>query len=301
MPCVGSFIINTKHSDSLNMLQEWWNYNLTSRNFNDFMEQEALLYLLGGYSLNYPSRYSCVNTLFTSSSVVLLKEQQFISIYQSINDLWFIHIPTNLRHHYGDLFFNYQLRELDLFSNNKLVNSIDYIINDRKIINNIDILKVGEEMALYCNIICDGSIFEISDDKKEEINNIDMNEIFSLKFSTIQLQFHGLLYSLFLNDDDDDDNNNSDNYHNILNNLWYSYNGYRYQIYTYEILEKLKFDKTFIIKSNYLEYFGNPNELIEEPLTDEIINEIIDNLNYISKNFNKIDNLDNNDVLINQI
>jgi hypothetical protein len=71
------------------MLEQWWNYDIPSKNFHDFLEQDALWHMLES-----PKYYF----LFNSHTVTVLLEPQFPSMYFGVNDLWVCHVPDYMAH-----------------------------------------------------------------------------------------------------------------------------------------------------------------------------------------------------------
>lgn len=85
LPCAGTFLFKPDQA-SADILQEWWDFDLPQKNYEDFMEQDALWYQIEtsaeyGFKLN-------------DSMLSLLKEPQFPSNWYGVCDLWLVHIPN---------------------------------------------------------------------------------------------------------------------------------------------------------------------------------------------------------------
>lgn len=94
LPCAGVMIFKTKGSESF--FREWWDYNIPSKNTWDFMEQDALWYMLTSPEYRFQ---------LNSSTVSVLVEPQFPSDHARINDLWVCHVPNYVK--YRTLDFRY--------------------------------------------------------------------------------------------------------------------------------------------------------------------------------------------------
>lgn len=75
-----------KPNEAEPLLREWWDYNIPSKNYDDFMEQDALWHMLEsadqyGFGVN-------------KSVVTLLSVPQFPSDYFGVNSLWLVHVPN---------------------------------------------------------------------------------------------------------------------------------------------------------------------------------------------------------------
>lgn len=83
MPCTGTIIAQTSTSEAL--LRAWWNYNIPEKNFEDFMEQDSLWYMLENPSYGF---------LINHRTVSLLAEPQFPSPWYGAAELRLIHVPN---------------------------------------------------------------------------------------------------------------------------------------------------------------------------------------------------------------
>jgi hypothetical protein len=84
LPCAGIFMVKPQGMEAT--LREWWDYKLESKNWADFMEQDALWYMLEA-----PPKYGF---LINKNTTSLLNEPEFVSAYHGLNDLWFTHVPN---------------------------------------------------------------------------------------------------------------------------------------------------------------------------------------------------------------
>ena len=93
LPCAGTIIFKPTQF-AQDALREWWDLDLVFKATNDFMEQDALWYIIesgpqyGGYMIN-------------DLTTVLLTEQQFSSAWRGYSDIWFAHIPSGEEYRVG--------------------------------------------------------------------------------------------------------------------------------------------------------------------------------------------------------
>jgi hypothetical protein len=97
IPCAGSFLFKpTIYMDAI--FREWWDYNLMSKNFKHFHEQDALWHMI-------EAEKDRKNTgkppfLINSKTFAIATEHQFPSAWKRYEDLWLVHIAS----------YNYALR-----------------------------------------------------------------------------------------------------------------------------------------------------------------------------------------------
>lgn len=91
MPCAGSFIFKpSKLMDQI--FRQWWDYNLPSKNFKHFHEQDALWHMIESEGNNLQTSSS--SFLINSNTYSIMKEQQFPSNWMRYEDLWLVHIAS---------------------------------------------------------------------------------------------------------------------------------------------------------------------------------------------------------------
>lgn len=104
MPCAGSFIYRPKLAEPV--LREWWDFNMPSKNFKHFHEQDALWHMIE--SENDPkwlAEHPDVKFQMNTKTYTILREQQFPSAWKRYEDLWLCHVAS----------YNYVLRNPILF------------------------------------------------------------------------------------------------------------------------------------------------------------------------------------------
>lgn len=83
LPCAGNFMIRSSNR-TLQAILDWWDYDLPQKNFADFLEQDALWYMLEApKTYRFPLNWK---------SVSLVNEHQFPSEYNGVPNLWIAHI-----------------------------------------------------------------------------------------------------------------------------------------------------------------------------------------------------------------
>lgn len=89
MPCAGTFIMKMSKADEI--IREWWDYDMPSKNFKHFHEQDALWHMLDhpeyGFKMN-------------DKTITIVNERQFPSPWKRFDDLWLCHIAS----------YNYMMR-----------------------------------------------------------------------------------------------------------------------------------------------------------------------------------------------
>lgn len=89
MPCAGTFLFRPKLGEPV--IREWWDYDMPSKNFKHFHEQDALWHMVDapdwGFKLN-------------ASTYSILSERQFPSSWKRYEELWLCHVAS----------YNYALR-----------------------------------------------------------------------------------------------------------------------------------------------------------------------------------------------
>ena len=85
MPCAGTFLLQPRLAAE-SFLREWWDFDLPSKNFKHFHEQDALWHMLEnpecGFKLNF------------NSTVSILTQWQFPSEWDRFETLWLCHISS---------------------------------------------------------------------------------------------------------------------------------------------------------------------------------------------------------------
>lgn len=89
MPCAGTFLFKPNELAE-RIFREWWDYDIPQKNQWDFMEQDALWYMLEE-SLKDGNPY---HFLMDEKAVSLLSEPQFPSNYQGPGSNWLLHVPN---------------------------------------------------------------------------------------------------------------------------------------------------------------------------------------------------------------
>jgi hypothetical protein len=132
-PCAGIWIVRAKDSEA--MLREWWDYDLPEKNEKNFMEQDALWYMLEAD----PSLGFIVNQNTTS----LIDERQFPSAWNGLNDLWLAHIPSYLWRN-RIVYFRNMLRMVGLYEFHAYAAAARHVKKHCQI--SVDILAIAEAM-----------------------------------------------------------------------------------------------------------------------------------------------------------
>jgi len=92
LPCAGTIIFKpTKFAQDA--IREWWDFDLVFKARDDFMEQDALWYLLEAA----PTYKYMIN----ANSTVMLNEHQFSSAWRGYTDIWFAHVPSGEEYRAG--------------------------------------------------------------------------------------------------------------------------------------------------------------------------------------------------------
>lgn len=92
LPCAGTIIFKPTQFVR-DALREWWDFDLIYKARDDFMEQDALWYIIEAA----PQYKYMIN----ADSTVLLTEQQFSSQWRGYSDIWFAHIPSGEEYRAG--------------------------------------------------------------------------------------------------------------------------------------------------------------------------------------------------------
>ena len=122
MPCAGTFLMkSTKLGEK--MLREWWDYNLEIKNWYDFMEQDALWYMIENPEYGF---------LINTTTVSLLVENQFMSEWLGYNDLWLLHIANYVA--YRDALLKNMLRLIDLYDPIAYKEAVENIITRHELV-----------------------------------------------------------------------------------------------------------------------------------------------------------------------
>lgn len=105
MPCAGSFIYRPQLAEPA--LREWWDYNLPSKNFYHFHEQDALWHMIEAEHDTMWQKQHPEQPPFriNSKTYSVLKERQFPSNWKRYEELWLCHIAS----------YNFMLRMPILF------------------------------------------------------------------------------------------------------------------------------------------------------------------------------------------
>ena len=111
MPCAGTFIYQPKLAEPI--LREWWDYNLPSKNFKHFHEQDALWHMIEAeHDPVWNTKHPNIKYQLNTNTYTILKEHQFPSAWQRYEDLWLCHIAS----------YNYILRNPILYQFLKVLN-----------------------------------------------------------------------------------------------------------------------------------------------------------------------------------
>ena len=86
LPCAGTIVFKPTQY-ARDAIREWWDFDLVYKARDDFMEQDALWYLIEAEAAGY--KY-----MVNSQSTALLTETQFSSAWRGYSDIWFAHIPS---------------------------------------------------------------------------------------------------------------------------------------------------------------------------------------------------------------
>lgn len=156
LPCAGTFLFKPQTGEAI--LREWWDFDLPSKNFVDFMEQDALWYML--------EADSSYKFLLNSTTVSLLNLPQFPSRYYGVNDLWMVHIPNYevKRNKY----FRTMLKTINRNNEASFIKAIEHIEKHSQMITNtLDLAELMERKNLE----------ESMKKYPEKYSNITANEI----------------------------------------------------------------------------------------------------------------------------
>jgi hypothetical protein len=111
MPCAGSFIYRPKLAEPI--LREWWDFDLPSKNFKHFHEQDALWHMIEAeHDPAWTKTHPDVKFQMNTKAYTILREQQFPSAWKRYEDLWLCHVAS----------YNYLLRNPILFQFLKVLN-----------------------------------------------------------------------------------------------------------------------------------------------------------------------------------
>lgn len=83
LPCAGIFMFKP-HKVGIEMLMEWWDYDIPLKNLFDFMEQDALWYML-----EHDTKFK-----INSTSMSFVYEGQFLSRNTGVTQLFFVHMAN---------------------------------------------------------------------------------------------------------------------------------------------------------------------------------------------------------------
>jgi len=122
MPCAGTFLMKSTKLGG-EMLREWWDYNLEIKNWYDFMEQDALWYMIENPEYGF---------LINTTTVSLLVENQFMSEWLGYNDLWLLHIANYVA--YRDALLKNMLRLIDLYDPIAYKEAVENIITRHELV-----------------------------------------------------------------------------------------------------------------------------------------------------------------------
>lgn len=111
MPCAGSFIYRPKLAEPI--LREWWDFDLPSKNFKHFHEQDALWHMIESeHDQNWIAQHPDLKFKMNTGAYTILREQQFPSAWKRYEDLWLCHIAS----------YNYVMRNPILFQFLRVLN-----------------------------------------------------------------------------------------------------------------------------------------------------------------------------------
>lgn len=118
MPCAGTFLMNM--NDNLtsspisieSILREWWDYDIPSKNFKHFHEQDALWHMIDSESEVDRETNETYDFKINSQTYTIISEYQFPSNWISYDKLWLCHVAS----------YNYELRQPILYHFLRLLN-----------------------------------------------------------------------------------------------------------------------------------------------------------------------------------
>ena len=237
MPCAGIFLFKPKKF-AKSFLKEWWDYDLPSRNFEDFMEQSALWLML----LSQPKLLFLINANTTS----LLNEREFPSEWNGLNDLWLLHVP------------NYWPNRVPYFKN-----LLHMIGMSDSIIYKEQIKEIRRHSHIFVNLL---AVTEAMDNHiLMTLNNIDLNDT---KFLPIHHMVNSTTTNINLNNNLNTPFNSSKIrriYHPVMPNKPNSKGDYRWHLHKVTDSESsLKPPSTELLLEGLMITFNIRNKLNNE-------------------------------------
>ena len=123
-------------------LREWWDYNLESRNRADFMEQDAMWFMLQAAGAGGATEDPSYNFIINKTNTALISEPEFPSSWHGLNNLWLAHIPNYWPNRVA--YFKHMLKMVGM------ADSVTYGKAARRVLKesyvSVDILAVAEAM-----------------------------------------------------------------------------------------------------------------------------------------------------------
>lgn len=138
-PCAGMFILKTQTADVV--LREWWNYDLATKRWEDFMEQDAMWYIL--------ENSNEFDFFLNKKTVSIMMEPQMPSNWFGIDDLWTLHLPNYESQ--KNRYFLYMLGYVDRNHDLSFSQAAYKIKSDHELV--VDILDIADKMVLADNNI----------------------------------------------------------------------------------------------------------------------------------------------------
>ena len=131
-PCAGTFIF--KPGTGAALVREWWDYDLAHKNVFDFMEQDALWYLIeAGDGMDFQ-----LNT----KSAAMIYEPQFPSKYHGVSELKFAHMANYDANRV--IYFRLMLHHIKMEASEPFRVAINHV--KRHCLLSLDMLAVSEEL-----------------------------------------------------------------------------------------------------------------------------------------------------------
>jgi hypothetical protein len=133
LPCAGTFLLRpTSYMEKV--IREWWDYNLPTRNQVDFMEQDALWFMI--------EADASFGFLINKQNISLNREKTFPSAWSGLNSLFIAHIPNYW--YTRIIYFKCMLDAIGMYDSVAYTNAVNHVRKHSHL--SIDILAVAENM-----------------------------------------------------------------------------------------------------------------------------------------------------------
>lgn len=135
MPCAGMFIMRTANLPLLReLVLQWWDYDIPSKNFKHFHEQDALWHMIEHSRMvetnaEIQSSLRRVRFHINSSTFSIVSDQQFPSSWTRFENLWIVHISA-YNFHFRNPIFHHLLHLVKADSTEKFYNAIHHIVQN---------------------------------------------------------------------------------------------------------------------------------------------------------------------------